>query len=109
VDGFVLITTTSPDRDSALRLARTLVDRGLAACAQVMGGLRSVYIWKGRVEEADEVLLLVKTRDRLLPGIRETLRELHPYEVPELAAVPITAGSPGYLVWLEECLGERTT
>ncbi len=102
MERYLLATTTAPDWGSAERIARALVERRLAACVQALGGLHSIYAWKGQVEEADEVLLLVKTSERLFPGIREVLRELHPYEVPELVAVPIAAGSPDYLTWMGE-------
>src|SRR5512138_1514603 len=102
MEQYLLATTTAPDRETAERIARALVERRLAACAQVAAGMRSLYTWKGRVEQADEVLLLVKTSERLLPRIRELLRELHPYEVPELVGVAIAAGSADYLAWMGE-------
>lgn len=104
MERYLLATTTAPDRETAGRLARALVEERLAACVQAVGGLRSLYTWKGKLEEAEEVLLLIKTAERLFPRVRERLRELHPYEVPELVAVPIADGSPGYLAWMGESL-----
>ena len=104
MERYLLATTTTPDRGTAGLLARALVEERLAACVQAVGGVRSLYTWKGKVEEAEEVLLLIKTAERLLPRVRERLRELHPYEVPELVAMPISDGSPDYLAWMGEVL-----
>ena len=101
----VLVTIAAPDEETARRLARLLVEERLAACVQLVDPIRSVYRWKGAVQEEAEVLLLAKSSQSLLPRIDELLRREHPYELPELAAVPIVAGSPAYLEWLEECLG----
>ncbi len=101
----VLVSISAPDGETALRLARRLVEERLAACAQVIDPIRSVYRWKGKVQEEKEVLLLAKSSQDLVPRIDELLRREHPYELPELAAVPIVAGAPAYLQWLGECLG----
>ena len=107
VAGFrpVLVTIAAPDEKTARRLARLLVEERLAACVQLVDPIRSVYRWKGAVQEEAEVLLLAKSSQSLLPRIEELLRREHPYELPELAAVPIVAGSPTYLEWLKDCLG----
>jgi periplasmic divalent cation tolerance protein len=94
----VLVTASSPDE--AARLARALVDERLAACVNVIPGLRSIYRWQGQVEEADEVLLIVKTARHLLAPLTERVRTLHSYSVPEVIALPITGGSAPYLEWL---------
>jgi periplasmic divalent cation tolerance protein len=101
----VLVTIAAPNAETARRLARLLVEERLAACVQLVDPIRSVYRWKGAVQEEPEVLLLAKSSQDLVPRIDELLRREHPYELPELAAVPIVAGSPAYLRWLEECLG----
>jgi len=100
----LLATITAPNRETAERIARRLVEERLAACVQIIEGVRSVYRWQGRVQEEPEVLLLVKTAEPQLPGIESLLRQIHPYELPELAAVPITSGSADYLRWLADCL-----
>jgi periplasmic divalent cation tolerance protein len=100
----VLATTTAPDLETAERIARRLVEDRLAACVQIVQGIRSVYRWQGRVQEEPEVLLLVKTAEPQLPRIESLLHQIHPYELPELAAVPISSGSAAYLRWLTECL-----
>jgi periplasmic divalent cation tolerance protein len=101
----VLVSIAAPDAPTAQRLARLLVEGRLAACVQIIDPIRSVYRWRGAVEEQAEVLLLAKSSQDRVPRIGELLRREHPYELPELAAVPITAGSPDYLSWLAECLG----
>ena len=100
----VLVSITAPDGETALRLARLLVEERLAACVQIVDPIRSVYRWQGEVKEEKEVLLLAKSSQDRIRRIDELLRREHPYEVPELAAAPIVTGSSAYLKWLEECL-----
>jgi periplasmic divalent cation tolerance protein len=96
------VTTTVDSRASADRIARTLVEERLAACAQVVGPVHSTYWWQGRVESADEWYCHLKTTLARLPELQARLRALHPYDVPELIALPIAAGLPAYLAWIEE-------
>jgi periplasmic divalent cation tolerance protein len=98
----LLVFTNLPDRDAALGLARALVERRLAACVNVLGGCTSVYRWQGDVEEAAEVPVLVKTRAARYPELEAAIRELHPYELPEIVAVPVVRGLPEYLDWVAE-------
>ncbi len=98
----LLVFTNLPDRDAALGLARALVERRLAACVNVLGGCTSVYRWQGDVEEAAEVPVLVKTRAARYPELEALIRELHPYELPEIVAVPVVRGLPEYLDWVAE-------
>ncbi|HEY9013876.1 MAG TPA: divalent-cation tolerance protein CutA [Gemmatimonadales bacterium] len=100
--GCCQVTTTLPDRTAADRVAPALVAERLAACAQVSGPIASTYRWKGEVEQATECYCHLKTTVERLPALRNRLRELHPYEVPEIIAVPITDGDPSYLRWIEE-------
>lgn len=104
-DRLVVLSTVGRAED-AERIARALVERRLAACVNVVPGLVSVYRWKGNVEKDDERLLLIKTRRERLPALREALAALHPYELPELLALPVEAGSPAYLEWLDESVAE---
>jgi len=96
----LLCLTTCPDADGAGRIANALVEERLAACVNVIPGLRSVYRWQGAVERADEVLLLIKTTHAAFPSLRDRLQELHPYELPELVAVEPADGLPAYLEWV---------
>ena len=91
---------TCPDADCAERIAAALVAERLAACVNLLPGLRSVYRWQGKVEAAAEVLLLVKTSAEAYPALQERLRQMHPYELPELLAVEAASGLPEYLQWL---------
>ena len=100
--GCCQVTTTLPDSDAADRLAHTLVHERLAACAQVAGPISSTYRWQGTVERASECYCHLKTTMERLPALRARIRELHPYEVPEIIAVPIVDGDASYLRWIEE-------
>jgi periplasmic divalent cation tolerance protein len=91
---------------SARRIARTIVERRLAACAQVTARITSVYWWKEKVQEAPERLIFLKTERSRIPGIRDLLESIHPYEVPELIFLPVTAGSEAYLAWLSGVMGD---
>lgn len=96
----LLTFCTCPDNDSAERLAQTLVEERLAACVSIQGGTRSVYRWQDTIEQQDEVQLLIKTTTERFSFLRDRVVELHPYDVPELIAVPVVAGSEAYLEWL---------
>jgi periplasmic divalent cation tolerance protein len=101
------VTTAIDSREAAERLAALLVEERLAACAQVIGPVTSVYRWEGRVERATEWLCLLKTTAGRLPALVARIRAEHPYQVPEIVAVPIVAGDPAYLAWIED--GVRDT
>jgi len=99
---YLLVVTNLPDRDAALALARELVERRLAACVNVLAPCTSVYRWKGAVESANEVPVLIKTRAALYEALESAIGALHPYDVPEIIAVPIVHGLPEYLEWVGE-------
>lgn len=99
-DGTLLVFTNLPDHDAAVRLARALVERRLAACVTVLGAATSIYRWRQAVETAQEVPLLIKTRAPLYVQVQAAIRELHPYELPEIIAVPVERGLPQYLQWV---------
>ena len=100
--GARFIYVTAADPAQALAIGRTLVHERLAACANVLPGMTSVYRWQGDIEEAAEVPVLVKTRASRYPELETAIRELHPYELPEVIAVPIERGLPEYLEWVAE-------
>ena len=103
-DKIVVLVTCGSVRE-ANRIAWALVDRRLAACVNVLGmPARSTYRWKGKVETADECLLLIKTSRKKFSALRGEIERLHSYDVPEVIALPIAEGSPAYLRWLGECL-----
>jgi periplasmic divalent cation tolerance protein len=96
----LVVLCTAPTAEVAAGLARALVEARLAACGNVLPGLRSIYRWQERVEDEPEVLLLLKTTRERFPALREELQRLHPYQVPEVLALPVEAGSAAYLEWL---------
>ena len=93
---------TTDKKSVADRIARTLVDRKLAACVQVVGPIQSTYRWKGKVESAEEWLCLVKSTRDAYEAVEQAIAEIHPYEVPEIIALPIVQGSKTCLEWLGE-------
>lgn len=97
-----IVLVTCPDNEVAGRLAATLVEERLAACVNVVGGIRSVYRWEGKVQEDAEVLLIIKTREALFAPLEARIKALQPYEVPEIIALPITQGSAEYLDWIAQ-------
>ena len=97
---YVQIFTTTGKREDAEKVARTLVQKRLAGCVQIVGPIQSTYWWKNRIESAEEWLCLIKGEKSLYKEVEKTIREIHPYETPEITAVPIVAGSKEYLEWL---------
>jgi len=100
-----VVLVTCGNRREAERIARAVVSERLAACVNLLEApVRSIYRWKGKVEQAREFLLLIKTSRPRLPALREQIVQLHSYDVPEFIALPVVAGSPDYLTWLADCL-----
>jgi periplasmic divalent cation tolerance protein len=98
---YIQVMTTTAAKADAQRIAGALVQERLAACVQVLGPIESTYRWQGAVETAEEWLCLIKSRRELFPQIEEAIRRNHPYQVPEILAIPVVAGSAAYLAWLE--------
>lgn len=96
----LLVMSSLPDQATAEQLARTLIERRLAACVNVLAPCVSVYRWQGKVEEAAEVPVLIKTTASRYAELESAVRTLHPYELPEIVAVALTYGLPGYLDWV---------
>lgn len=96
----ILVLTTLPDQAQAEALARELLTARLAACIQIGATVQSLYHWRGQIETAREIPLAIKTRQGLYPRVEETIRRRHPYELPEIVAVPIRCGLPAYLDWI---------
>jgi periplasmic divalent cation tolerance protein len=101
----IVVFITVPNEDLAVTIARSLVESRLAACANIIKGIRSIYMWQDKVEDDAEVLMIVKTRRELFDPLKSKVKELHTYEVPEIIALPIIAGSDDYLKWLRESTG----
>jgi periplasmic divalent cation tolerance protein len=102
MDETLLVITNLPNREAALGLARELVERRLAACVNVLAECTSIYRWRGEIETAQEVTVLVKSRSALYEELEAAINELHPYEVPEIIAVPVVRGLAEYLAWVGE-------
>lgn len=96
----VLVLSTAPDADTAQSLAETLVNEGLAACVNIIPGVQSVYRWQGAVEHAAELILLLKTTQSSYAALETRLRQLHPYELPEILNLGSPDGLPAYLAWI---------
>ncbi len=97
----MLVITNLPDRESAEKLAALLVERRLAACVNILAPCTSVYRWQGEIQHDEEYPLLIKTAPACYADLEEAIRASHPYELPEIIAVPITHGLPAYLQWVE--------
>jgi len=97
---FIQVHTTTASKEDAERIAAALVERRLAACVHVVGPITSVYRWQGKTETSSEWLCVAKTQQALYPAVEAAIRELHRYEVPEIVATPIVAGSESYLNWV---------
>ena len=98
---YIQVVTTTERKEDAERIARALVEARLAACVQIVGPITSTYRWQGAIETAEEWQCLAKSRQDLFTRVDEAIRGIHPYEVPEILALPIAAGSSAYLEWLE--------
>ena len=102
----MLVLTTCGNDDDAGALARVLVERRLAACVNAVSKVASTYRWKGEVQQDQETLLIIKTTAQRLAAVEQTIREKSKYELPEVIAVPVQAGSTDYLEWLRESVAE---
>lgn len=103
---FVIIFVTSSSSEEAGRITSSLLKKRLIACSNTIPRIESRFWWKGKIDKAKEVLILMKARDRDFPKIEKEVKRLHSYEVPEIIAVPIIAGSKEYLGWIEENIKE---
>lgn len=99
-EDYQLVLCTAGSDSQAETIARGLVDRRLAACVNIVGGVCSVYRWQGKVLREEEKVLVIKTAARLFDQVRDAIRELHTYDVPEVLAIPIVNGDADYLAWL---------
>ena len=104
-----VLFVTAPDGTVARAIARTLVEERLAACVSTLPGVESVYRWQGKIEEAREVLLVIKTVHERVPALMVRVKELHPYEVPEVIALPVEAALPAYAAWVLDATGHVVT
>jgi periplasmic divalent cation tolerance protein len=99
-----IVLCTVPDRDSAEEMANILIADNLAACVNILPGIKSVYRWEDKIEQGNELLLVIKTARTAYKALQAKIVDLHPYELPEIIAVPIEDGLPAYLNWLTQSL-----
>lgn len=99
---YIVVFITVPKEEEAVNIAKILVDTKRAACVNMLKNIRSVYRWEGKIEDDTEFLMIAKTRKELFESLKEKVKELHSYSVPEIIALPIVAGSEDYLAWLKE-------
>lgn len=99
---FLLVITNLPDAITAEQMARQIIESQTAACVNQLSPCTSTYRWQGRIETATEIPLLIKTRADVYPRLQALIESTHPYELPEIIAVPLTSGLPAYLDWLQQ-------
>jgi len=103
-ENHIVTLCTVPDKKAGERIARALVEERLAACVNIVPGVASFYRWEGKVEEASEQLLVIKTAAERFEAVKARIKALHPYDVPEIIAIPITAGNREYLDWITDSI-----
>ncbi|MCJ7663566.1 MAG: divalent-cation tolerance protein CutA [Desulfobacterales bacterium] len=101
-----MIFVTAASEQEAASIGRALVEEGLAACANIIPQIRSIYRWKGEIWDERETLIIIKSREELFDRIRSRVKELHSYEVPEITAIKLEKGDPAYLQWIESVLAK---
>jgi periplasmic divalent cation tolerance protein len=97
---YIIVFITAPNEKEAVFISRTIVGERLAACVNIIPSVRSIYSWQGRIEDGQEILLIVKTKKSLFERLQARVKELHSYEVPEIIGLPVVEGSKEYLEWL---------
>ncbi len=108
-DSLILVLSTFPGTETAERVARTLLQEGLVACANLLPGLRSLYHWEGVLRDDPECLVLLKTSAGTCPALQQRLQDLHPYDVPEIVTLEAAGVSPGYLDWVLQSLAKPSS
>jgi periplasmic divalent cation tolerance protein len=105
---YITVLITASKEDEAARIAKDIVTSRLAACVNILKGMRSIYRWQGKIEDEDEVLMIVKTRRDLFVELSKRVKELHSYSVPEIIALPVIEGAEEYLNWIKEETGQKS-
>lgn len=101
MEDFIVILVTASSEEEAKKIARSLVEKRLVACVNIIKDVQSIFRWKNKVSEEKELLLIIKTRKKLYKNVEEEVKNIHSYEVPEIIALPIIAGSKEYLYWID--------
>lgn len=99
---YMVVLITAPNEDEAVKISKTLVEEKLAGCINIIKNVRSIYFWKGKIEDEPEVLMVVKTKSELFEELEKRVKSLHSYTVPEIIGLEIKKGSQSYLNWLSE-------
>ena len=99
-DNFIVVFVTAKDQEEAQKISRGLVGQELIACANILSGIKSFFWWEGKIDQADEVLLVMKTQQKFFPRVVKAVKALHSYSVPEIIALPIVDGNEDYLKWV---------
>jgi len=99
-----IVIMTASNKEEAVKIIRTLLEERLIACANIMGPVSSFFWWKGKIEEEEEVLVIMKSHETLFKKLLKRVTELHSYDIPEILALPIVEGSQSYLDWMKACL-----
>lgn len=99
-DDYIQVFTTVEKKEDAEKIANVAVEKRLAGCVQILGPIKSTYWWKGKIENADEYLCIIKSKKSLYAELEKVIKDIHPYETPEIIAIPIVTGYQGYLKWL---------
>ena len=99
---YIVVFVTTKDKREAEKIAQKLIEEKLAACANIVDGVQSIFWWKGKVDQSNEALMILKSKEELLEKIILTVKALHSYTVPEVIALPLLDGNPDYLKWIEE-------
>ena len=99
----IILYCSCPDSETAEKIARSLVKDKFAACVSLFNPVTSIYSWQGNIEQAQEVILMIKSSEHRYTDIEKRILDLHPYELPEIIAVPVKQGLPGYLDWIKQC------
>jgi periplasmic divalent cation tolerance protein len=99
---YIVVYVTTPNEDEAVKIAKAIVEEGLAGCVNIVKAVRSIYRWQGKIEDDSEALMIIKTKRELFDQLQKRIKGLHSYSVPEIISLPITDGSADYLNWLKE-------
>ncbi|MBN2055475.1 divalent-cation tolerance protein CutA [bacterium] len=105
---YCAVLVTAPSREIAMSLGRTLLEERLAACVQIVPGLTSLYQWQGKIQCDDELLMLIKTTAACFEALRIRIKNIHPYDLPQIVALPLAAGDEHYLDWLKDQVGPES-
>jgi len=105
----ISVFVTVPDEETAVKVAKAVLDSKIAACASMIPAVRSLYWWKGEIQDDSELLLVIKTRSDMFDLLSRKIREIHPYEVPEIIAFPIVMGNHDYLAWIDDNVSRKDT